>query len=303
MRERAPPRLDQGVGELQFGERQDSAQDSRGDQVIDLGVHVLDAPRPPTRPESSLRASPPTGFDEHDHTVHGRERFSNAPRQDPSREVVDHGVEVDAGPVKQADDGGVDVPHLVSARRSKAHLRLCGVHAEAGAAPAVLPDEAVPGGGRGPDRAEPLRQDGERAGRDVPVLGCGHHVLNCPDLGRGQSMRRRVRTGRLIGKAHTRLAAVARHGTDSATSEGTAGAPALAQTLGPDPRAQDSDLDAFVGQMLVRQRASGAFRRASASRRSAVSFFTRLRSSRTSCWSSAAFRPDHVLMAFTPWRL
>ena len=138
MRERAPPRLDQGVGELQFGERQDSAQDSRGDQVIDLGVHVLDAPRPPTRPESSLRASPPTGFDEHDHTVHGRERFSNAPRQDPSREVVDHGVEVDAGPVKQADDGGVDVPHLVSARRSKAHLRLCGVHAEAGAAPPVL---------------------------------------------------------------------------------------------------------------------------------------------------------------------
>ena len=132
MRERAPPRLDQGVGELQFGERQDSAQDSRGDQVIDLGVHVLDAPRPPTRPESSLRASPPTGFDEHDHTVHGRERFSNAPRQDPSREVVDHGVEVDAGPVKQADDGGVDVSQLVGSRRAKAHLGLRRVHAEPG---------------------------------------------------------------------------------------------------------------------------------------------------------------------------
>ena len=182
MRERAPPRLDQGVGELQFGERQDSAQDSRGDQVIDLGVHVLDAPRPPTRPESSLRASPPTGFDEHDHTVHGRERFSNAPRQDPSREVVDHGVEVDAGPVKQADDGGVDVPHLVSARRSKAHLRLCGVHAEAGAAPAVLPDEAVPGGGRGPDLAAPLGEDGERAGRDVTVCRRGDHLVDHPDL-------------------------------------------------------------------------------------------------------------------------
>ena len=126
MRERAPPRLDQGVGELQFGERQDSAQDSRGDQVIDLGVHVLDAPRPPTRPESSLRASPPTGFDEHDHTVHGRERFSNAPRQDPSRKVVDHRVQIGAGPVEQADDGGVDVPHLVGARRRRPTVGFAG---------------------------------------------------------------------------------------------------------------------------------------------------------------------------------
>src|ERR1700680_2007063 len=29
--------------------------------------------------------------------------------------------------------------------------------------PAVLPDETVPGGGRGPDRAEPLGEDGERS--------------------------------------------------------------------------------------------------------------------------------------------
>ena len=95
-------------------------------------------------------------------------------------------------PSSKRNDGGIDVPHLVGARRSKAHLWLCGVHAEAGAAPPVLPDEAVPGGGRGPDRAEPLRQEGERAGRDVPVLGCGHHGLNSPDLGPGQSMGRRV---------------------------------------------------------------------------------------------------------------
>ena len=56
-------------------------------------------------------------------------------------------------------------------RRAKPHLRFRRMHAEPGAAPAVLPDEAVPGRGRGPDRAEPLREHGERAGRDVTVSG------------------------------------------------------------------------------------------------------------------------------------
>ena len=31
---------------------------------------------------------------------------------DPSRDVVDHGVQIGACPVEQADDGGVDVPQL-----------------------------------------------------------------------------------------------------------------------------------------------------------------------------------------------
>src|SRR5713226_6821610 len=39
----APPRLDHGVRERQFREGQDPAQHSRGDQVIDLGVHILHA--------------------------------------------------------------------------------------------------------------------------------------------------------------------------------------------------------------------------------------------------------------------
>ena len=43
MFEGAPPRLDNGVRELQFRERQDPAQNSRGDQLVDLGIHVLDA--------------------------------------------------------------------------------------------------------------------------------------------------------------------------------------------------------------------------------------------------------------------
>jgi hypothetical protein len=39
----APPRLDHGVRELQSCEGQDSAQHAGHDQVIDLGIHVLDA--------------------------------------------------------------------------------------------------------------------------------------------------------------------------------------------------------------------------------------------------------------------
>jgi hypothetical protein len=41
-------------------------------------------------------------------------------------------MKIGAGPVEQADDGRVDVPHLVGSSRAKAHLRLRRVHAEAG---------------------------------------------------------------------------------------------------------------------------------------------------------------------------
>src|SRR5258708_864635 len=85
--------------------------------------------------------------------------------------------------------GLVEVPHLVRSLRAKPNLRFPWMHAEAGVAPGVLPYEAVPGGGRGPARAEPLGEDGERAGRDVPIVGRSDHVLNRPDLGERQSRR------------------------------------------------------------------------------------------------------------------
>ena len=95
----------------------------------------------------SERVAPLTGVNKDGHTVHRCERVGDSPRQDASREVVDHGMEIGARPVKQADDGGVDVPHLVGSRRSKAHLRLRRVHAEPGTTPAELPREVVPGRG------------------------------------------------------------------------------------------------------------------------------------------------------------
>ena len=109
-------------------------------------------------------------------------------------------MQVGSRPVEQPDDGGVDVPHLVGSSRAKAHLGLRRVHAEPGAAPAELLHEVVPGRGRGPDLAEALRKDGERPGRDVTVLRRRHHVPDRPDFGWGQSMGRRVRTGRLVVK-------------------------------------------------------------------------------------------------------
>ena len=36
---------------------------------------------------------------------------------------------------------------------------------------------------------EPLGENGERAGQDVPILGRDDHVLDRPDLGRRQSGR------------------------------------------------------------------------------------------------------------------
>jgi hypothetical protein len=106
-----------------------------------------------------------------------------------------HGVEIRARPVQQPDDRGVNVPHLVGTCRPQTHLRLRRVHAEPGTPPAVRPYEAVPGGRRGPDRPEPLGQDGERAGRDVPVRRRGHHGLDDPDFDDREPMRRGARTG------------------------------------------------------------------------------------------------------------
>jgi hypothetical protein len=40
--------------------------------------------------------------------LNGGECVGDSPRQDASREVVDHGMEVGAGPVEQANDGGVE---------------------------------------------------------------------------------------------------------------------------------------------------------------------------------------------------
>ena len=198
--------------------------------------------------------APRLASSQHGHAVHRRECIGDSPRQDPSREVVDHRVHVGASPVEQTDDGGVDVPHLVGSRRAKAHLRLGRMHAEPGAAPAELPHQVVPGRGGRPDRAEPLRQDGERPGRDMPVFERGHHVLDRQDLGSGQSMGRRVRTGRLIVKRTRVLLASPGMESTRGQSQEPQERPQRHKLAGAIHGSQEPCLRVSAGQALVRQR-------------------------------------------------
>ena len=80
-----------------------------------------------------------------------------------------------------------------------------------------------------PDPAEPLHKDAERPGRDMPVLERSYHVLDRADLGWGQSMGRRVRTGRLIVK-RTRVLQASPGMEPTRDNPGTAGVPAAEQT-------------------------------------------------------------------------
>ena len=165
-------------------------------------------------------------------------------------------MQIGAGPVEQADDRGVDVPHLVGSRGSKAYLGLRRMHAEPGAPPAVLPHEVVPGRRGGPDLPEPLREDGERAGRDMTVLRRGHHGLDRPDLGWRQSMRRRARTGRLIVERTRGLPPAPGMEPARRQPEELQERPQRHARAGLIDGAQDPPLGASVGQSLARQRES-----------------------------------------------
>jgi hypothetical protein len=116
----------------------------------------------------------------------------------------------------------------------------------------------APGRGRSPDLAEPLRKDRERAGRDVPVLERGHHVLDRPDLEWGQSMGRRVRTGRLIVKRTRELPPSPGMEPTRGQSQEPQERPQGNKRPGTIYGSQDPDFGASVGQTLVRQRESRA---------------------------------------------
>jgi hypothetical protein len=116
----------------------------------------------------------------------------------------------------------------------------------------------VPGRGGGPDLAEPLRKDGECAGRDVPVLERGHHVLDRPDFKRGQSMGRRVRTGRPIVERTRVLPPSPGMEPTRRQSQDSQEDSQRNKLSGPIYGAQNPGLGAFVGQTLVRQRESRA---------------------------------------------
>src|SRR4029450_745901 len=68
----------------------------RGDQFVDLGVDVLHACIRQHDWGTRCTSSAPTGLEQHSHAVDWCERVDHAPRQNPSREVVDDGVQIGA---------------------------------------------------------------------------------------------------------------------------------------------------------------------------------------------------------------
>jgi hypothetical protein len=93
-----------------------------------------------------------------------------------------------------------------------------------------------------------------RAGRDVPVLRRGHHVLDRPDFRGGQSMGRRVRTGRLIVKRTRVLPLSPGMEPTWRQSQEPQERPQRNKLSGTIHGAQNPGLGASVGQTLVRQR-------------------------------------------------
>jgi len=116
----------------------------------------------------------------------------------------------------------------------------------------------VPGRRGCPHFAERLRKDGERAGRDVPVLERGHHVLDRQDLAWSQSMGRRVRAGRLIVQRTRVLKPSPRMEATRGQSQEPQECPQRHKVTGTIHGPQDPDFVASVGQTLVRQGESGA---------------------------------------------
>ena len=143
--------------------------------------------------------------------------------------------------------------HISSARGAEPNLRLRRVEAEPGTPPPVFPYEVVPGRRGRPDPAEPLRENGERAGGDVPVLGRGDHVLDYPDFRWRQPMRRRARTGRLVVKRTRVLPSPGMEPTRRQAEEPEK-RPQRDARAGPIDGPQDPHFGAAVGQPLARRR-------------------------------------------------
>ena len=121
--------------------------------------------------------------------------------KDPRRRYT-HTADLPAD-LRQMRNRLLELPREFSLGSSVAKNLTSRIQVAAAAVAVMIPFAAeivVPGRGRGPDLAEPLRQDGERAGRDVPVLHRSDHLHDRQNFAWSQTMWRRVRAGRLIVK-------------------------------------------------------------------------------------------------------
>ncbi len=174
----APPGLDHGVGEGDVDLGDDPAEQAfgGGQGGIDGGVDVLDAG---VGDDGGLgvRREVQRGLEEDGAGGLGIEAGDYLPGEDAAAEVVDGGMEVDLGPVEEADDGDVEVPVLVGLGGAKALRGPGRMDAQSWANPAVLADGAEPGGRGGEEDTEALSEDGQGPDRDVSVVWTGDQVF------------------------------------------------------------------------------------------------------------------------------
>ena len=129
------------------------------------------------------------GLEEDGESVRPIESAGDAPREDLSGEVVDHGVKIGSSSVEKPNNAGIDVPDLVWSRRSDTELRLGGMNAPSRSSPAMTSNDSVPCGWGGEDLAEALSEKREGAGRNVAVLVGGGHIPDSSELLARQLMR------------------------------------------------------------------------------------------------------------------
>src|SRR5262249_21143884 len=154
----------------------------------------------------------------------------------------------------------------------------------------ILAHQLIPGRGRCPDLTDALRQNGERAGRDVPVLGRGYHVFDRQHLAWSQTKRRRARTGQLIVKRTCVFEPSPGMEPTRGQSQETQECTQRYKRSGAIHGSQDPHFGASVRQTRVRQRESRASKKGQREPKECGELLHASPESRTSRWSSDAVR-------------
>ena len=185
----SPPRLDHGVRELQLREGEQPAQDTRVDHSSTCAFTFSTPASASTTGAVSEGAaarlassSAVTLFTGANVSATRHAKLRCVAKSCRSR----HG---DRRGSRRA--GGSLWCRCARSRRLASFERPPSVSPDARGAGVGASRSAVRGGTRLRARPRPRRaavQDGDRAGRDVPVLERGHHVLDRPDFSWGQSM-------------------------------------------------------------------------------------------------------------------
>ncbi len=153
--ERSPPRFDHGIRARNLDLRKYATESTGLDKLVDGLGSILHAAIGEKGRWTVARVDTASSLEEDLESVRRIESLRHSPPENPSREVVDHGVDIRMASVEESNHGGVDVPDLIGRRRTDSKSWLRGMDALARTSPAIPPDESVPRRGRGEDLPEP----------------------------------------------------------------------------------------------------------------------------------------------------